>query len=101
MLFYEDVNTAIVVTDFVSADATPSVIDGNIFRTSGTTAITNFDDGVIGQTIQILATGSITITNNANIVLNSSLNYGMNNGDSLTLTYFSTGIWTEVARSAN
>ena len=101
MLFYEDVNTAIVVTDFVSADATPSVIDGNIFRTSGTTAITNFDDGVIGQTIQILATDSITITNNANIVLNSSLNYGMNNGDSLTLTYFSTGIWTEVARSAN
>jgi hypothetical protein len=101
MLFYEDVNTAIVVTDFVSGDATPSVIDGNIFRTNGTTAITNFDDGVIGQTIHILATANITITNNANLVLNASANYNMVNGDTLTMIKFSTGIWTEVARSAN
>ena len=101
MLFYQDVNTAVIVHSFTSTDATPSVINGNIFRTAGTTAITDFDYGVIGQTITIQATASITITNNASIILSGNVNFNMVNSDSLTLTMFTGGVWTEVSRSVN
>ena len=101
MLFYQDVNTAVVVNSFASSDATPSVINGNVFRTAGTTAITNFDDGVVGQTIMIGATGNITITANSSLILSGSANFTMVNSDSLTLTMFTSGLWTEVSRSVN
>ena len=89
------------VYTFTSADATPSVKGGSIFKTAGTTAITDFDDGVIGQTIRILATASITITDGAPIILNGNANYTMTDTDTLTLTMFNDQVWSEVARSVN
>ena len=91
-----------VVTAFTDADATPTVLDGQLFTTAGTTAITDFDDGVVGQTITILATASITITHNAsNIILNGGVNYAMTDTDTLTLTMFVAGVWSEIGRSVN
>ena len=40
---------------FGSTDATPSVATGNLFKTGGSVQFTNFDDGVAGQIITIIA----------------------------------------------
>ena len=93
--------TADTTVTFTSTDATPTVAAGDIFKTAGTTSITDFDDGVVGQTIQILATASITITDGAPIILNGSANYDMTDTDTLTLTMFNDQVWQEVARSVN
>lgn len=90
------------VYTFTAADATPSVRGGKVFKTAGTTAITDFDDGQLGQEITILATDSITITHGAStIVLNAAGNFAMANGDTLTLRMFTAGVWHEVSRSDN
>lgn len=90
------------VVTFTNTDATPTVADGGVFITSGTTAITDFDDGVPGQTITIIATTNITITYNIAIIsLAGAVNYSMTANDTLTLTMFFDQLWTEVARSVN
>ncbi len=62
------INLGDVASTFTSGDATPSVLNNSKFITAGTTAITNFDDGVEGQTITIYRGASdIVITDNANI----------------------------------
>lgn len=88
-----------VVTTFTSADATPSVAVGNTFITAGTTAITDFDLGVTGKTIKILAASSITITNNSAINLQGSTDFNMIAGDTLTLHMFNDQVWEEIGRS--
>lgn len=80
---------------------TPSVIAGNKFITGGTTAITAFDDGVVGQTIEILSAHTITITDGAGIDLAGGSNYSMTATDTLTLTMYNSGVWVEVGRSVN
>ena len=87
------------VTTLADED-TPTVAAGNLFKTGGTTIITDFDDGVVGQTIQILAAHSVTITDGAPILLAGG-NYGMTDSDTLTLTMFNDQVWVEVARSVN
>lgn len=88
------------IVTFDNADATPSVKNANVFITTGTTAITNFDDGRVGQVIYIVATASITITHDATkINLVGAINYAMTVTDSLTLCMFTTGLWTEIARA--
>ena len=82
-------------------DATPSVLGLTMFTSGGTTAITDFDDGVVGQLIVLLAEHSVTITDGSPIVLNGSGNYAMTSGDTLTLRMFNDQIWHEVARSVN
>jgi hypothetical protein len=90
------------VTTFTSGDGTPSVSGAGLCLTAGTTAITDFDDGVLGQTITIKAKASITITDDPAIIqLAGSGDYNMGASDTLTLTMFDTDIWTEVARSNN
>jgi len=84
---------------FTSGDATPSVLHTNVFDTAGTTSITDFDDGKVGQVIFIRAQSSVTITDNANINLNNSANFDMVSGDTLTLCMFEDGIWHEIART--
>lgn len=62
------INLGDVASTFTSGDATPSVLDNSKFITAGTTAITNFTNGVEGQTITIYRGASdIAITDNANI----------------------------------
>jgi hypothetical protein len=80
---------------------TPSVVAGNLFKTGGTTAITDFDDGVVGQTIRILAAHSVTITDGTPIILAGGANFSMVATDTLTLTMFDDQVWQEVSRSVN
>jgi hypothetical protein len=82
-------------------DASPSVAGVHLARTGGTTSITDFDDGVVGQTIKIKAEHSVTITDGAPIVLNGGANFDMTDTDTLTLTMYVDQIWTEDARSVN
>jgi len=84
---------------FTSADATPTVGVGHTFITAGTTAITDFDDGVVGQTIKILGASSITVTHGSPISLSGSVNFDMVSGDSLTLHMFNDQVWEEIART--
>jgi hypothetical protein len=62
------INLGDVASTFANGDATPSVLDNSKFITAGSTTITNFDDGVDGQTITVYWGGTnITIADNATI----------------------------------
>lgn len=85
---------------FTNADATPSVsLDNGIYKTTGTTAITDFDGGRVGQTIRILATDAIAITESAAIILSAA--YTMQDSDTLVLTMYDDQVWQEDSRSVN
>ena len=88
-------------TGTLAATATPSIANGDIWFTSGTTAITNFTGGTIGQIIRVLSTGNITITNGASIQLAGATNFAMTDLDVLSLVYVSSSLWREVSRSVN
>ena len=94
---------ALLGVQTLSGTATPSVRGAEVFKTTGTTPIDDFDDGEVGQTIKILATANITITNNAAILLAGSVNFDMKvaTTDTLTLTMFDDQVWSEVSRSVN
>ena len=85
------------VVTFAGGDATPTVLNGKYFLTAGTTAITDFDDGVVGQTITVKAKTSITITDAGDLELVG--NFAMTTGDTITLTMIETGKWSEISRS--
>ena len=82
-------------------DATPNVTAGNLFKTGGTTTITDFDLGVVGQTITILSAHAITITDGSPIILAGGADYVMGDSDVLVLTMFNDQVWQEVSRSVN
>ncbi|MCH7690961.1 MAG: hypothetical protein IIA17_07960 [candidate division Zixibacteria bacterium] len=86
---------------FTSGDATPTVANANLCDTAGTTTITDFDNGIVGQIIYILANDSITITDGTPIILNGSADYTMTVTDTLTLCMFNDQAWSEIARSVN
>ena len=44
---------------FGAADATPTVAGGNLFKSGGAVTITDFDDGVAGQTITIISAHAV------------------------------------------
>jgi hypothetical protein len=92
-----------VVYDFASTtlanDATPSVANENFFLTGGTTTITDFDDGITGQVITVVAEHSLTITDGTNIFLNGSSNFAMTATDTLTLRCKADNKWYEVSRA--
>ena len=81
--------------------ATPSVAGRSYWLTGGTTTITDFTLGKIGQIITILAEHTITITDGLNIFLNGSVNFGMVATGSLTLIKKTDGKWYEISRAAN
>ena len=69
-------------------------------KTGGTTTITDFDDGVVGQSFTLLGAHILTITHNASIIaLNGAGNFAMKVGDTLTLTMFNDQVWQEVSRT--
>lgn len=82
-------------------DATPSVLDGRLWTTGGTTTITDFDDGVTAQVITVIAEHSLTITDGTNIFLSGNTNWAMTSSDTLTLVCKADGLWYEVARGDN
>jgi len=83
---------------FTSTDATPTVAESNVFITAGTTAITDFDDGEVGDVITIKGASSITITHNGNILLKGLVNFDMKSNDTLTLAMFQDQVWNEIGR---
>lgn len=107
-----DIDTPFTVSDLLLRDnqevipaladeATPTVADGHLFLTGGTTTITDFDDGREGQIIVIIAEHAITITDGTNIFLAGSANYAMAATDTLTLVCKADNLWYELARSVN
>lgn len=80
-------------------DATPSVLDGGRWwRTGGTTTITDFDDGIVGELIHVISEHSVTITHGTNIFLEGAANFAMVSGDVLTLIQKADTLWYEVCR---
>ena len=79
-------------------NATPTVGSVTLAKTGGTTTITDFDDGVVGQTFRLLAKHILEITHSSNLLLKGGLKFDMKVGDVLTLTMFDDQIWEEVSR---
>ncbi len=94
---YADTDALITLAD----DATPSIAGGNLFLTGGTTTITDFDDGVLNQLIEIRSEHAVTITDGTNIILNGSANFVMAAADSLILRLKADNKWYEVSRMVN
>jgi parallel beta-helix repeat protein len=82
-------------------DSSPSVDRITTAKTGGTTTITDFDDGVVGQELLILSDHAVTITDNASIILAGGVNYVMKASDTLTLRMINDQVWNEVSRSVN
>ena len=80
---------------------TPTVAGGSTFTTGGVATITDFDDGVLGQTITVLSEHAITITDGTHIILHGSANFVMAAADSLTLVLKADNKWYETARMVN
>jgi hypothetical protein len=78
---------------------TPDVSDSNLYLTGGTTNITDFDNGILGQTLKIRANHSVTIVHSATVNLSGSVNYAMTPGDTLVLTMYEDQIWNEDSRA--
>jgi len=84
---------------FTSTDATPTIDLGEIFITAGTTAITDFDDGKVGDVIQILAASIIVVTHGSPVSLKGEVSFSMVVGDTLTLAMFNDQVWEEIGRT--
>ena len=95
------VNPIFYTIPTLSNDATPSVAGSTVWLTGGVIAITDFDDGVQGQMITIIAEHGITITDGTNIFLNASANFAMTATDTLTLICKLDNKWYEVSRGDN
>ena len=80
---------------FKNGDATPSVMDVNVWK-CGTTVvtITNFKHGQEGQIIKILGDANTTIANNANIKTNTGANKALAANKIYTFTMIS-NVWYE------
>jgi hypothetical protein len=86
----------------LSDTGTPSVAGGSRFVTGGTTAITNFTSGYIGQKITIVgAHTTTTITDGATIYLLGGANLAMKPNDTIVLMLNSASKWVEISRSVN
>ena len=94
--FYFDwVNLGVVTMENASS---PSVRYGKVFRTAGTTTITQFDNGTEGQEFTVVSAHAITINDNANIQLSGSANFTMAVGDVITFVR-SGSVWHEKTRT--
>jgi hypothetical protein len=80
---------------------TPTVSGGNVFITGGTATITDFDNGVLGQTITVLSENDLIITDGTHIILHGSATFTMAASDSLTLVLKADNKWYETARMVN
>jgi hypothetical protein len=86
---------------FTALDATPTVATGRTFITAGSTAITNFDDGVDGQTITVRAHGAITLTDSATLQLRGGADFVMAADDTVTLANIGGSNWYETGRTTS
>ena len=77
----------------------PSAADGPLFLIGEGERISFISDGIVGQTIRLLATGSATITQGPRLRLDRSLDFNMRPGETVTLTMFEDHVWLETGRS--
>ncbi len=82
-------------------NATPTIQGGKNYITSGTTTITDLDDGYTGQEIIIIAQHATPFTDGTNIFLKDSTNWTMAATDTLSLIYKNDNLWYETGRSHN
>jgi len=73
------------------------------YRLTAALTINTITGGRIGQTIKIRSNhgGGATITNSASIMLSGAANFVMTEHDTLTLTMYTAGVWSEDGRSVN
>jgi len=64
-----------------SHSSTFSVAGATVIILSGSGRINNLDNGVVGQTVKLMARNKITITNSSRVRLNRAASYAMANGD--------------------
>ena len=87
---------------FGAADGTPSVAGANVFVSGGTTTLSDFDDGILGQCIYIRAAHSFTVNDADGIIqLSGSANYAMTPDDTLHLCMFEDQVWDEISRKVD
>lgn len=89
---------------FTDGDTTPYVGDGTLFEAnnSGSTTITDFDGGYVGQVITIYsANGNTTVSGGSAVRLAGGSNFTMTSRDTLTLRKTHSTEWHEMSRSAN
>jgi hypothetical protein len=89
------------VVTFGASDTTPTVAAGDSFISGGAVTITDFDNGVVGKTIKILAAHAVTVTDGSPIILHGSANFVMAAADTLTLHMFNDQVWSELSRMVN
>jgi len=86
-------------------EATPSILIDlarhRYYLSGGTTTITDFDDGVTGHVITVIAEHSLDITDGTNIFLSGSANWSMTATDTLTLICKTDNKWYEISRGDN
>ena len=86
---------------FTSTDATPSVANKYLFKTAnaGSTTITAFDDGQVGQVIRvIIADGNTTIDfTGTTLKGNQGSNWSPANGDHMTCVFDGTNWYCDVS----
>ncbi len=91
------INLGDIASTFTSGDATPSVLNNSKFITAGSTAITNFDDGVEGQVITVYRGNSdIVLTDNATIDPIIAGNLTLSTARPSASFRLASGVWKQV-----
>ena len=91
------------ILTFAKSDATPSVAQGNLFKTANlsATSISNFTNGLSGQEIYVMCGDTnTTVVSGETLKLNGS-NFGCNSANGVLRLIFDGSKWREVSRSAN
>jgi len=88
---------------YVDADATPNVLGARMLSVTntGSTTITDFDNGTLDQLLTVTVTdGNTTIADSATVTMREGINWPMATDSSITFRHIS-GVWTEVSRIDN
>jgi hypothetical protein len=97
------INNNISIYIYPSGDTTPNVAYNDYVSLAAyatSTTVTNFTGGQEGQVITVRLSSSVTIQNNANIVLKGGVNItGVTSNDYVKLLKRDATTWTEQSRS--
>ena len=89
------------ITTFTNGDTTPSVSEGNIFKTANTatTTITMFDDGIAGQEIKVIFGDNLTVIDftGTNLKGNGGTNWFPATGDHMACIFDGTNWYCDIS----
>jgi len=84
-------------------DGTPTIAEGTLFTHNGTTAITDLDDGEVGDVVTIRANSGdasvLPITSSATLLCEGNIDVSLRDKDTITFAMFHDQIWHEIGRS--